>query len=268
MSTRVVIFGTAGRMGRMLVALAKQEPAFEIAAAVEAPGHPALGSDAGEISGCGTLGIPVTAAYEDLLGPDVVGIDFTRPEATLEHMRVAARAGAAMVVGTTGFAEAQEEELDRLARTIRSVVAPNMSIGVNVLLGLVRRAATALGGTFDPEIVEMHHRKKVDAPSGTALALAREIAGALGRDLGRHARYGRHGIVGERTGDEIGILALRGGDVVGDHTVIFAGAAERLELTHRAQSREAFARGALRAAAWVRDRAPGRYGMADVLGLG
>jgi 4-hydroxy-tetrahydrodipicolinate reductase len=174
---------------------------------------------------------------------------------------------AAIVIGTTGFDEAQRREIDDLAPRTRAVIAPNMSVGVNVLIGLVARAAEILGSDFDPEIVEIHHRLKVDAPSGTALALGRAVADASARDLKEDARYGREGLVGKRTDREIGIMALRGGDVIGDHTVIFAGIGERLELTHRSQSRECLARGAVRAGLWLAGRKPGRYGMADVLGL-
>jgi 4-hydroxy-tetrahydrodipicolinate reductase len=196
-----------------------------------------------------------------------VTLDFTIANAAMEHLRTAVAKHAAIVVGTTGFDEAQRRELDGLAPRTQSVIAPNMSVGVNVLLELVAQAAELLGSDFDPEIVEIHHRLKVDAPSGTALALGRAVANALDRDLNEDARYGRAGLAGKRTDREIGIMALRGGDVIGDHTVIFAGIGERLELTHRSQSRECLARGAVRAGLWLAGQKPGRYGMADVLGL-
>jgi len=254
-------------MGRMLVGLIHRHPDADVRAAIEVPGHPNLGQDAGELAGVGPIGAPLVDAYEDIVGEDTVMLDFTLPAGAVEHLRVAVAKKAPIVIGTTGFNSAEQEQLNGLATKTRSVVAPNMSVGVNVLLGLVAAAARALGSSFDAEIVEMHHRRKVDAPSGTALALGNVLATALGRDLAADARYGREGVVGPRTDREIGIMSLRGGDVVGDHTVVFAGMSERLELTHRAQSREAFARGALRAALWIPSQPPGRYSMADVLGL-
>lgn len=254
-------------MGKALIRLIYEHPLAELHAAVEAPGHPALGADAGSLAGVGTLNIAVGADYRAVAAPDTVTLDFTNPAASLAHVRIAAERGGAIVVGSTGFDEAQHAELCRTAERTRAVVAPNMSVGVNVLLKLVVAAARALGPDFDPEIVEIHHRMKVDAPSGTALALGRAIAAALGRDFGRDARYGREGMVGKRTDREIGIMALRGGDTVGEHTVIFSGMGERLELIHRSLSRDCLARGAIRAALWVVKQPPGLYTMADVLGL-
>jgi 4-hydroxy-tetrahydrodipicolinate reductase len=265
--TPIVVCGAAGRMGRTLVQLIAAHPEARLAAAVEQPGHASIGTDAGVLAGIGELGVAVSDDYTGVATPDTVTLDFTLAAAALEHLRVAARAKAAIVIGTTGFDDAQGKEIAALAPQTRCVIAPNMSVGVNVLLTLVSAAAKALGDDFDPEIVEVHHRLKVDSPSGTALALGRAVADALGRDLAADARYGREGIVGKRTGREIGIMALRGGDVVGDHTVLFAGAGERIELTHRAQSRECLARGALRAALWVAGKPAGRYDMMDVLGL-
>jgi 4-hydroxy-tetrahydrodipicolinate reductase len=267
MAARLIVCGAAGRMGRTLIGLIRDRPDAVLHAAVEAPGHAALGRDAGEVAGGTAVGVALTDDYEAALSVDSVTLDFTAPPATLAHLRAAVARGTAMVIGTTGYDAAERAELDRLAPQTRTVVAANMSAGVTVLLTLVEAAARALGPGFDAEIVEMHHRLKVDAPSGTALALARVLAAALGRDLARDARYGREGVVGARTDNEIGILALRGGDVIGDHTVILAGLGERLELTHRAQSRDCLARGALRAALWLPGQPPGRYSMADVLGL-
>jgi 4-hydroxy-tetrahydrodipicolinate reductase len=267
MSTPIIVCGAAGRMGRTLVQLVHQHPDTTLRAAVEAANHPWLGRDVGEIAGLGTVGVRVTDDYAGAVAADAVTLDFTIPAATLDHLRTAAATVAPIVIGTTGYNEAEQAELDRLAPQTRAVVASNMSVGVNVLLKLVTTAAAILGPDFDPEIVEIHHRLKVDAPSGTALALGRAVAGALGRDLRRDARYGREGVVGKRTNQEIGIMALRGGDAVGDHTVIFAGLGERLELTHRSQSRDCLARGALRAALWVVGQPVGRYSMMDVLGL-
>ena len=267
MTVDLVVCGAAGRMGRTIIGLIAAEPGACLRAAIEREGHPALGQDAGVLVGGAALGVPLTADYVAAATADTVTLDFTAPEATLEHLRSAVRAGAGIVVGTTGLSAAQQRELDELAPRTRSVVAANMSIGVNVLLTLVERAAAALGDAFDPEIVEMHHRLKVDAPSGTALALGRAVAAGLGRNFERSARLAREGIVGKRTDEEIGIVALRGGDVVGDHTVVFAGMGERLELTHRATNRDCLARGAVRAGLWLADRPVGRYAMRDVLGL-
>ena len=267
MTVDLVVCGAAGRMGRTIIGLIAAEPGARLRAAIEREGHPALGQDAGVLAGGAALGVPLTADYAAAATADTVTLDFTAPEATLEHLRSAVRAGAGIVVGTTGLSAAQQRELDELAPRTRSVVAANMSIGVNVLLTLVERAAAALGDAFDPEIVEMHHRLKVDAPSGTALALGRAVATGLGRNFERSARLAREGIVGKRTDEEIGIVALRGGDVVGDHTVVFAGMGERLELTHRATNRDCLARGAVRAGLWLADRPVGRYAMRDVLGL-
>ena len=196
-----------------------------------------------------------------------MALDFTNAAAALEHLRIAVQQHSPIVIGSTGFTPPQQAELDTLAPQTRAVIASNMSVGITVLLRLVREAALALGPDFDPEIVEMHHKLKIDAPSGTALALGRAVADATGRDFATDPVYGREGVIGQRRQKELGILALRGGDVVGDHTVIFAGMGERLELTHRAQSRDCLARGAIRAALWLVGQPVGRYGMADVLGL-
>jgi 4-hydroxy-tetrahydrodipicolinate reductase len=267
MPTPIIVCGAAGRMGRVLVQLVHQHPDATLHAAVEAKGNPTLGTDAGTLAGIGPINLAITDDYAGALTAESVTLDFTTPEATLEHLRAAVRAQAGMVIGTTGLNAAEQRELDELAPRIRSVVAANMSVGVNVLLKLVASAAKILGDDFDPEIVEMHHRMKVDAPSGTALALGRAVAGSLGRDLRAEARSGRDGVVGKRTAKEIGIMALRGGDVIGDHTVVFAGLGERIELTHRAQSRDSLARGAVRAGLWLARQPVGRYSMADVLGL-
>jgi 4-hydroxy-tetrahydrodipicolinate reductase len=268
MPTKLVVCGAAGRMGRTLVGLAAVDPELEIAGAIEMAGAPSVGQDAGEVAGRRPLGIPVTTDYAAAARPDTITLDFTNAEAALEHLRIAVANGAGIVVGATGFDPRQTQELGELAVRTRSVVAANMSVGINVLLKLVRAAASALGPGFDPEIVEIHHRMKVDSPSGTALALARAVTDELGRDLAKDGVYGREGIVGRRTDPEIGVMGLRGGDVIGDHTVFFLGTGERLELTHRAQSRDSLAVGALRAAKWLaRQSQPGRYSMADVLGL-
>lgn len=266
MPTRMIVCGAAGRMGRTLIQLIAAGTDELLVGAIEAPGHPAVGSDAGSLAGGGVLGVPITDAYEAVAAADTVALDFTAPEPALAHLEIAARTGAAIVIGSTGFDAAQQRRLEELAVRTRTVLSPNMSVGIAVLQRLVRDAARALATDFDPEIVEIHHRLKVDAPSGTALALARTVADACGRSLDKDAVFGRQGVLGRRRPEEIGVMALRGGDVVGDHTVIFAGLGERIELTHRAQSRECLARGAIRAAHWLISQPPGRYSMADVLG--
>ncbi|HXG20862.1 MAG TPA: 4-hydroxy-tetrahydrodipicolinate reductase [Methylomirabilota bacterium] len=267
MSINVIICGAAGRMGKLLVSLVHENPEMRLVGAVEAAKHWALGKDAGEVAGIGPIGVEVTADYGALATPETVTLDFTLPEAALAHLRMAVAKGAAIVIGTTGFSAEQRAEAERIAPQTRTLIAPNMSVGVNVLLKVVEEVARILQDGFDPEIMEIHHRFKIDAPSGTALALGRAIAAAQGKDFDRQAKLARQGITGQRTNDEIGIVALRGGDVVGDHTVVFAGFAERLEFTHRAQSRECLARGALRAARWLPQQKPGLYAMKDVLGL-
>jgi len=263
----VVVAGAAGRMGNRLVALLQEDKELRLVAALEAPGHPALGRDAGEVAGVGRLTVPITADAEAVLGKDRILIEFSVPEASLAHARLAARQGGRAVIGTTGFTAAQREELAAVGRSIAILVAPNMSVGVNVAFRILADMARMLGDDYDVEIVETHHRFKKDAPSGTALRMAEVIAGALGRDLSRVAVYGRQGTPGERTRDEIGLLSLRSGDVVGEHTVTFGNLGERLELTHRAHSRDTFGHGALRAARFVATAPPGFYSMHDVLGL-
>ena len=269
MSDRVplVVCGAAGRMGRLLVALAREDRRFAVAGAVEAPGHPALGRDAGEVAGGTALGVTIGAELWPICSPEQVVLDFTAPEAALAHARVAAECGAGLVVGTTGLHAEQDRELRAQAGRTRAVIAPNMSVGVTLLTELVAHAARLLGDGFEAEIVELHHHEKKDAPSGTALALGRAIAAARGQDFTRVGVLARQGLVGARSPHEIGVVALRAGDVVGDHTVVFGGLGERLELVHRAQSRECLARGALRAARWVATQRAGVYSMRDVLGL-
>lgn len=255
-------------MGRLIVSLLRDTPGARLVGAVEAAGHEAVGRDAGEVAGGEALGVTISTDYEAAARPETVTLDFTIAPAALEHLRIAAKRQAAIVLGTTGFSSEERTEAESLACRTRAVIAPNMSAGVNVLLRLVREAARLLGPGFDPEILEIHHKMKVDAPSGTALALAREVASALGRDLDSSGNFGRRGVTGKRRDDELGVMALRGGDVIGDHTVYFLGSGERLELTHRAQSRECLAAGAIRAGLWLsRQTAPGLYSMRDVLGI-
>ena len=267
MTANVIVCGAAGRMGKHLVSLVHENPAARLVGAVEAAGHAAVRKDAGDVAGIGPIGVRISTDYDALVTADTVTLDFTIPAAALAHLRTAVAKQAAIVIGTTGFSAEQRTEAEAIAPQTRSVIAPNMSIGVNVLLKVVADVAKILNEGFDPEIMEIHHRFKADAPSGTALALGRAIAAAQGKDFDRQAKLARQGITGQRTDEEIGIVALRGGDVIGDHTVVFAGFAERLELTHRAQSRECLARGAIRAALWLASQKPGLYSMKEVLGL-
>ena len=263
----VVVAGAAGRMGNRLVALLQEAADLRLVAALEAPGHAALGRDAGEAAGVGRLSVPITADAEAAIGADRIMIEFSVPEASLAHAWLVARKGGRAVIGTTGFTAAQREELAAIGRSIPILVAPNMSVGVNVAFRILADMARMLGDDYDVEIVETHHRFKKDAPSGTALRMAEVVAQALGRDLAKTAVYDRHDKLVERTRKEIGMAALRSGDVVGEHTVSFGALGERLELTHRAQSRDNFARGALRAARFIAGAKPGLYSMKDVLGL-
>ena len=266
----MTIAGASGRMGQALLEAALAEPDVMLAGALDVPASPLLGRDAGERFGPAT-GVKVSADIPAAVAAADVLIDFTRPEGTLAHVAACARAGVAAVVGTTGLSTADKRALADYGKAIAIVFAPNMSVGVNVLLRLVEEGAKLLGIGYDVEIVEMHHRHKVDAPSGTALLLGDAAAKALGRDLKNDGVFGRDGVTGERRPGTIGFASSRGGDVVGDHSVIFAGAGERLELTHRAGSRANFAQGALRAALFVAaKRAEGTKGlfdMQDVLGL-
>jgi 4-hydroxy-tetrahydrodipicolinate reductase len=263
----VVVAGAAGRMGSRLVALLKDDPELRLVAALEAPGHAAVGRDAGESAGVGRLSVPITDDVEAAIGRGRILIEFSVPEASLAHVRVVARQGGRAVIGTTGFTAPQREELARLGQQAPLLVSPNMSVGVNVAFRVLAEMARLLGDDYDVEIVETHHRFKKDAPSGTALRMAEVVAQALGRDLAKTAVYDRHATVAERSRKEIGMAALRSGDVVGEHTVSFGSLGERLELTHRAHSRDTFARGALRAARFIATAKPGLYSMQDVLGL-
>lgn len=266
MSQKVVIAGCTGRMGRALLEAVAAATDLRLTAALDRPGSPALGRDAGELAG-GALGVLVSDDVAAALqGADVM-IDFTRPEATLNHVAACRRAGVAMVIGTTGFDAAGRQAIREAAADIPIVFAPNMSVGVNLLFKLLDTAARVLAEGYDIEIIEAHHRHKVDAPSGTALAMGEVIAQALGRDLKTCAVYGREGVSGERHPQTIGFATVRGGDIVGDHTALFAGIGERLELTHKASSRMTFALGALRAARFLADKNSGLYDMQDVLGL-
>jgi 4-hydroxy-tetrahydrodipicolinate reductase len=263
----LVVAGAAGRMGTRIVALARETPDVRVVAALEAAGHPALGSDAGEVAGIARAAVALTTDAAAAITAGRVLVEFSSPEASLEHLKLVAAAGARAVIGTTGFSPAQREEIAALGRRAPIMVAPNMSVAVTLAFKLLPIMARALGDDYDVEISEIHHRFKKDAPSGTAVRMAELVAEALGRDLGKVGVYGRQGLVGERTPKEIAVMSLRSGDVVGEHTVSFGALGERLELTHRAHTRDTFGRGALRAARWIRRQPPGLYDMADVLGL-
>jgi 4-hydroxy-tetrahydrodipicolinate reductase len=262
----LIVAGAAGRMGRLLIALASRDQAHKIVGAIEARGNSAIGSDAGELAGIGAFGVKISDDYAAIARPDTVTLDFTTAAASMEHLEVASKAGAAIVIGSTGFTPEMEARARELAGKTRTVIAPNMSIGVNVLAKIVAEVAAILPD-FDAEVIEIHHRTKIDAPSGTAISLGKAIASARGADFASNAVYGREGITGVRPDGKIAVLAIRAGDAVGDHTVIFGGQGERLELIHRAQSRDSLARGAIRAAGWIVSRKPGLYTMRDVLGI-
>lgn len=264
--TRIAVIGAAGRMGRAIVRAIADEKDARLAAAVEHAGHAELGTDAGVLAGIAARGVTLSTQLPAAKTSDV-WIDFSSPTSTLANVRAAGAAGAGIVIGTTGLSASDKDAIATAAKSAPIVLAPNMSVGVNVLLRLVADAARALGPAYDIEVVETHHRAKRDAPSGTALRLAEALAAATHRDLDKTARYARHGDIGPRTAEEIGIQTLRGGDVVGDHTVFFLGDGERIEITHRASSRDTFARGAVRAALWLAGQKPGLYDMRNVLGL-
>jgi 4-hydroxy-tetrahydrodipicolinate reductase len=263
----LVVCGAGGRMGTAVVRAVAQAAGMALVAAIDKPGSARLGKDAGEISGAGNLGITLSDTIEPYLSPGTVIIDFTRPEASLHYLRAAAKKAVPIVIATTGFDPRQTTEIKRLSRRTPALLSANTSLGVNVLVSLLGNVAKMLGDDYDVEIVEAHHRFKKDAPSGTALALGRVVAGALNRNFDQVGIHGRKGIAGERSKKEIALLSLRAGDIVGDHTVIFAGIGERLEFIHRAHSRDTFAQGAVRAAQWLAHQKPGLYGMQDVLGL-
>lgn len=268
MATRIAINGAAGRMGRELIIACARRDDLQLTAAFDAPGSEHIGSDAGMLALGENAGVAIAGPEARREAEFDVLIDFTRPEPCLAALVDCVAMGAAMVIGTTGFDDAQNARIDEAGKSIVIVQAPNMSAGVNLTLKLLELAAKALGDSVDVEVIEAHHRHKVDAPSGTALKMGEVLADALGRDFGDCAVYAREGHTGERDRKTIGFQTIRGGDIVGEHTVMFAGDGERLEITHKASSRQTFAGGAMRAAAWAVRAAPGRYGMDAVLGLG
>jgi len=263
---RVAVAGASGRMGRMLIEAVLAAPDLALAGALDLAGSPALGQDAGAFAGRDT-GVAITSDLRAGLANAQVLIDFTRPEGTLAHLAVCRELGVKAVIGTTGFSPAQKAEIGALAQHTALVMAPNMSVGVNVVLKLLDQAARALNQGYDIEVIEAHHRHKVDAPSGTALKMGEVLAGALGRNLADCAVYGREGVTGERDPSTIGFATIRGGDIVGDHTVLFAGTGERIEISHKSSSRAGYAQGSLRAARFLADKPSGLFDMNDVLGL-
>ena len=262
----VAVSGAAGRMGRMLVSAITRADDLLLTAAVDHPDAPENGADAGEIAGVGQLGVPIMGNIAELADFEVL-VDFSVATATLDKLDFCTNNGKALVIGTTGFEEAGLEAIRQAAEQVPIVMAPNMSVGVNVAFKLIEFAARALGDDVDVEVFEAHHRHKIDAPSGTAVRMGEILADTLNRDIATDAVYGREGITGERERRTIGFHSLRGGDIVGEHTVTFAGTGERIEITHRAGSRENFAAGAVRAVRFVAGREPGLYGMDEVLGL-
>jgi len=259
--------GAAGRMGKNLIEAVIQAQGAVLAAAVDRPDSSLIGADVGELTGLGRLGVTLSSDLVSVLDEFDVLIDFTHPSVTLRNLAICREAGKAMVIGTTGFSVEEKKQLAEVAREIPIVFAANFSVGVNLCLKLLDTAARVLGDEVDIEIIEAHHRHKVDAPSGTALRMGEVVAEALGRDLQKVAVYGREGQTGARARETIGFATVRAGDVVGDHTVLFAAEGERVEITHKASSRMTFAKGAVRSALWLEDRAPGLYDMQDVLGL-
>jgi len=264
---KAIVAGAAGRMGKRIIHMICQNPEIELTGAFEQSDHPDINKDAGQVAGSGEIGVNIAGSLEEVLGQGEVLIDFTAPRATLENTRVAASRGLAMVIGTTGITGEVLNEVESLAGKIKCVLAPNMSVGVNVMFKIAGEMARILGNDYDMEILEVHHRLKKDAPSGTAMRLAGILAEAVDRDLEKVGVYERKGIIGQRTDEEIGIQTWRAGDITGEHTVMFGGIGERLELTHRAHNRDNFARGAVRAALWVVKQPEGLYDMQDVLGL-
>jgi 4-hydroxy-tetrahydrodipicolinate reductase len=264
---KAVVAGAAGRMGGRIISIIQQTEGVTLTGSFERPDHPAIGRDVGEMLGLGTIDITLAADISDAMkGADVL-IDFTTPESTLQNIRFIADNGQAMVIGTTGITGEDEKKLLSLAQKIRCVRSPNMSVGVNVLFKVVEDLSKIYGRDSDMEVIEAHHRLKKDAPSGTAMHLAKILAESTERNLDTNAVYGRQGFIGIRKDEEIGIQSIRAGDIVGEHTVMFAGTGERIEITHKAHSRDNFAKGAVRAALWVVAQPNGLYDMQDVLGL-
>ncbi len=254
-------------MGGRIIAAIREAEGTELSGALERPGHPMVGQDAGFSAGLGAIGVAITDDLNGVVDGCDVLIDFTAPAVSLKNLEVCALKKKSIVIGSTGFTPEERALAAELAKEIPAVLAPNMSVGVNVCFKVLKDVAKTLGDNFDVEIVELHHNKKKDSPSGTAVRMGEVVAEALGRDYNKVANYHREGICGERTREEIGMQTVRGGDIVGEHTVYFIGMGERIEISHRAMSRDMFSRGSVRAAQWVKGKAPGLYDMQDVLGL-
>lgn len=263
----IAVTGAAGRMGRTLINACNQADGCQLSAAIEHAGNPLIGADAGDIAGIGALNVALVDKLSEVTDQFDVLIDFSSPEATLDNLAFCVTHNKSIVIGTTGFSDEQKQHISDAAKRINVVFAPNMSVGVNLCFKLLDMAARVLGDDVDIEVIEAHHRHKVDAPSGTALRMGEVVADALGRDLAECAVYGREGISGERDRKTIGFETIRAGDIVGDHTVMFAAEGERVEITHKASSRMTFANGAVRAAIWLKEQNAGLYDMQDVLGL-
>ena len=264
---KVAIVGAAGRMGGRLIQAVMDAQGLELTGAVERPGHPQIGADAGLLAAVGELGVKITDDLAATMVNADVLIDFTFPEVTLKNLDICAKLGKMVVSGSTGFTPEQKKQVEQFANKIPVVLAPNMSVGVNACFKLLKEAANILGDDFDVEVVELHHNKKKDSPSGTAVRMGEVVAESLGRNYNQVANYHREGMCGARTHDEIGMQTVRGGDIVGEHTVYFIGMGERIEISHRAMSRDMFARGAVRACQWLQEKDSGLYDMQDVLGL-
>ncbi len=264
---KAIVAGAGGRTGGRIIHMIQESEDVILAGAFEHPDHACVNEDVGHVVGLGETGIQVSGSLEEIIDQGDVLIDFTTPQATLQNIRMASPRGLSMVIGTTGITGEDLKELTGLAKDIRCVMAPNMSVGVNVMFRMAAELAKILGKDYDMEILEVHHRQKKDAPSGTAMRLAQILAHSVNRDLERVAVYKRKGMIGQRSDEEIGIQTWRAGDITGEHTVMFGGMGERLELTHRAHNRDNFARGAIRAALWVVNQPVGLYDMQDVLGL-
>ena len=264
---RIAVSGAAGRMGRTVVQAVAEDDALQLGAAVDRPGISLIGADAGEVAGVGSLGVPIVDSLAAVVDAFDVLIDFTVPAATLQAVEVCRAAGRQAVIATTGIGAGGIAAIREAAADIAIVMAPNMSVGVNLVFRLTELAARVLGDDTDIEIIDLHHRHKIDAPSGTAVRLGEIVANTVGRDLDEVAVYGREGETGARDRRTIGFETIRAGDVVGEHTVLFGGTGERVEITHRANSRMNFARGALRAVRFLEDKPSGLYDMQDVLGL-
>lgn len=264
---KIAVTGAGGRMGKAIIEAIHEAEGLELGAAIERPGSTLIGADAGEVAGVGSLGVAIAENLSAVTGDFDVLIEFTIPEVTAHHLKICRAAGKGIVIGTTGMTDEQKETIEAAGREIGVVFAPNMSVGVNLSLKLLEMAARVLGDDVDIEIIEAHHRYKIDAPSGTALRMGEVVAETLGRDLKECAVYGREGRTGERDRKIIGFETIRAGDIVGEHTVMFAGIGERIEITHKASSRMTFAKGAVRAARWLTEQPAGQYDMQDVLGL-